>query len=105
MRITPGGSIRMSVNDSLFLEHDSMSVNSTKALIRRNYYPYFFKTKLEDKTVDDKYTVFGSDFEIGDVFVIEEDGGVEIEATGTVVLKSGFTVKNGGLFSVKNVKQ
>ena len=24
MRITPGGSIRMSVNDSLFLEHDSM---------------------------------------------------------------------------------
>lgn len=81
------------------------SVNSTKALIRRNYYPYFFKTKLEDKTVDDKYTVFGSDFEIGDAFVIEEDGGVEIEATGTVVLKSGFTVKNGGSFSVKNVKQ
>ena len=24
MRITPGGSIRMSVNDSLFWEHDSM---------------------------------------------------------------------------------
>ncbi len=87
-------------------------VNSTISLIRKNYYPYYFTTRLKNYVFTGKHTLFGSDFIIGcesndsaSDFIVEQDSELHIEATGNVTLKPGTTIKSGGTLTIKHVKQ
>lgn len=88
MRITPGGSIRMSVNDSLFLEHDSMQF----VISRRD-------RDIQMKSVDSESR-----------FLIEKDGGVRMITESRLMPRNvtsvpQYFVKGDASFSIENSEE
>lgn len=85
MRITPGGSIRMSVNDSLFLEHDSMQ----------------FVISRKDRDIQMQSVNSESRF------LIEQDGDVRMITESRLNPRNGalvpqYFVKGDASFSIEN---
>lgn len=88
MRITPSGSIRMSVNDSLFLEHDSMQF----VISRRD-------RDIQMKSVDSESR-----------FLIEKDGGVRMITESRLMPRNvtsvpQYFVKGDASFSIENSEE
>jgi hypothetical protein len=88
--------------------------NHSIAKIRQNFYPFFLRIELQNIILQSKHTVFGADIEIGRSvkpnatqgdFVIDNNGELNIETTGTVTLKQGTVIKPGGELSIKHIKQ
>ena len=84
------------------------------AKIKQNFYPFFFPIYLENISLHSEHNVFGGDIEMGRSsnvnatqgnFVIGQNGELNIEATGTVTIKQGTVIKNGGKLCIKHIKQ
>lgn len=96
------------------LSDSKYAQNHSIAKIRENYYPLFLPLKLQNFTLQSSHTVFCDDVSIGEKvnpnteqgeFMIDYNGGIAIETTGTVTLSSGTTIRTGGTLSIKHIKQ
>lgn len=107
-----GASYFMVANNVSSYTFPQVNVPCTICVTKHNYIPYFFarNTYIQNKVISNHNVYIGKNVYVGSNVtsvqaegrvIIKEGGSLEIDASGTAILDTGFECENGGTIEIK----